>query len=112
MKNFSEEKIANKIKNKELLSRDEYDWIVFECSVYKKEGYRNGQYQYNFTLSKLDSTYTLVNWSKDLTGNNGTIYEYPIIVTDIKTTKVQCYRHIISLEDGSSYTIETSSNMR
>ena len=76
MNNIDIKNIINKIKNKELLSRDEYDWIVFECSVYKKEGYRNGRYQYNFTLSKLGSTYILVNWSKDLTGNNGTIYEY------------------------------------
>lgn len=110
MKNLSEEEIANKIKNKEPLSRDEYDWIVFECGVYK-EGYRDGQYKYISTLSKLGNTYILVNWDRDLTGNGGTIYKYPIIVTDIKTTKVQCYRHIVSLEDGSSYMIETSSDI-
>ena len=114
MSNYSKEdikymeEILNKIKNKELLSRDDYYWLIYECDIYTEEGDNDGYYEFNSTLSKLNNTYTLTNWDYDLTGDIGNKYEYPIIVKSIKTEKVPSYRHVVSLEDGSSYMIETN----
>ena len=114
MNNYSEEdikymeEILNKIKNKESLSRDDYYWLIYECDVYTEEGDNDGYYEFNSTLSKLNNTYVLTNWNYDLTGDRGNEYEYPIIVKDIKTEEVSSYKHIINLEDGSSFIIETN----
>ena len=93
-----QKEILNKIKHKEPLSKNEIVDILFKYGIYDEKDAHNGWYNYISTISKLNDTYVVTDWKNGLNE-----YEYPIIVTEVKTKEIRLYKYFIYLDDNTTF---------